>query len=320
MNRQTNNLQVSNLLAVLAWVSGALMSFSATALAVRELAPALGLFDMLAVRAATGMAIVLAAAGLTGQARRVVRPRRLRLHLFRNGCHFLGTYGWSLGLTLLPLAAVFALEFTTPAWVTLLAVLVLRERLTASRLAAVVLGFLGVLVILRPGLEALKPASFIVLAAATCFAITAVATKALTRTEGTLAILFWMNVIQLPLNLVAGHVLAPYVAAARPLQPFAAGHHGLALAVICVTGLSAHWCLTNAYQRGDAILVIPLDFLRLPLIALIGWRLYGEALDAWLFAGAGLIIAGILWNLRSEARAARPSPGPSPAPRPVPEG
>ncbi len=225
----------------------------------------------------------------------------LRLHLARNLVHWGGNYAWSYGVTLLPLAVVFALEFTTPAWVTLLAVLILRERLTASRVAAVALGFLGVLVVLRPGVAALQPASLVVLAAAVMFALTAVATKALTRTESVLSILFWMNLIQLPLNLVAGRIFP-----AVPAHAFE-GHHALALAILCIAGLTSHWCLTSAYRRGDAILVMPLDFLRIPLIAVLGWRFYGEPLDPWLFVGAGLIVGGIVWNLAAEARRQAPA-------------
>ncbi|TNC16326.1 DMT family transporter [Methylobacterium terricola] len=287
-----------DLVAVVLWMAGALLSFSATAIAVREVAPALGLFDILAVRAAAGVAVV----GVVALVRRRPLPaRRLRLHLARNLVHWGGNYAWSLGVTLLPLAVVFALEFTTPAWVTLLAVLILRERLTASRVAAVVLGFLGVLVVLRPGLAALQPASLVVLLSAILFALTAVATKALTRTESVLSILFWMNLIQLPLNLAAGRIFP-----AAPVHAFE-GRHGLALAVLCIAGLTSHWCLTSAYRRGDAILVMPLDFLRIPLIALLGWRLYGEPLDPWLFLGAALIVGGIVWNLAAEARRQAPA-------------
>lgn len=290
-----------DLAAVVLWMAGALLSFSATAIAVRELAPALGLFDILAARAAAGVAIVGAVALLR---RRPLAARRMRLHLARNLVHWGGNYAWSYGVTLLPLAVVFALEFTTPAWVTLLAVLILRERLTASRVAAVALGFLGVLVVLRPGLAALQPASLVVLAAAVMFALTAVATKALTRTESVLSILFWMNLIQLPLNLVAGRLFP-----ALPAHAFE-GHHAVALAVLCIAGLTSHWCLTSAYRRGDAILVMPLDFLRIPLIAVLGWRFYGEPLDPWLFVGAGLIVGGIVWNLAAEARRQAPAAQP----------
>jgi drug/metabolite transporter (DMT)-like permease len=81
-------------------------------------------------------------------------------------------------------------------------------------------------------------------------------------------------------------------------------HELPALAGLGIAGLSAHYCLSNAFRAGDASLVVPLDFLRIPLIAVVGWWLYGEPLDLFVFAGAGLIILGLLWNLRSEARIA----------------
>src|SRR5215207_6362908 len=184
-------------------MAGALVSFSATAVAVRALARTLALFEILALRNAAGIAILVALALALPQPalRASVRPRRLPLHLTRNLIHFAATYAWALGVTLLPIATVFALEFTAPAWVALLAVLFLHERMTATRAASIGLGFAGVLVVLRPGLETVQAGAGVVLAAALGFAATAIATKTLTATETTFSILLWMNLIQLPLNL-----------------------------------------------------------------------------------------------------------------------
>jgi drug/metabolite transporter (DMT)-like permease len=66
--------------------------------------------------------------------------------------------------------------------------------------------------------------------------------------------------------------------------------------------VSAHFCLTNAFRAGDASVVVPLDFLRMPLIAVVGWLVYDEAFDPYVFLGAGLIVAGVLWNLQAELR------------------
>lgn len=281
-----------NVLAAVVWMIGALISFSATAVGVRELAKELSVFEILTLRNAAGALILLALAAPQRALRRTLWPRRLPLHLLRNVVHFAATYGWTLGLTLLPLATVFAIEFTTPAWVALLAVVFLRERMTASRLVAIVLGFAGVLVILRPGIEALQATGLLVLAAAVGFAVTTIATKRLTATESTFSILLWMNLIQLPLNTFG---------TAPAFWTRLDSAQALPLAGVCLGGLGSHYCLTNAFRHGDAIMVVPLDFLRLPLIALVGWRLYGEALDPFLFVGAALILAGILWNLHAEA-------------------
>jgi drug/metabolite transporter (DMT)-like permease len=282
-----------NLLAVVAWMSGALLAFSATAVAVRALAPAFSVFEMLAMRNAAGVAILLALAGFKPELRAGLKPRRFSLHLARNVLHFAGTDGWAFSLTLLPLATVFALEFTTPAWVALLAIPLLQERMTWGRFVAVVLGFAGVLIILRPGVETLQPASLLMLGVAFSFALVAIMTKRLTRTESTFSILFFMNLLQLPMNL-AGVSRAFWLA----IQPA----HILPLVGICAGGLLSHYCLTNAYRRGDATMVVPLDFMRIPLIAFVGWQLYGEPLDPYVFLGSGSIVVGLLYSLNREAK------------------
>jgi drug/metabolite transporter (DMT)-like permease len=285
-----------NLAAVVLWMAGALLSFSATAVSVRALSRTLGTFEILALRNAAGVAILLSAALVNPALRADMRPHALGMHVLRNGVHFAATYAWTLGVVLLPLATVFALEFTAPAWVGLFAVLLLRERMTAPRFVAIALGFAGVLVILRPGLGTLEPASFIVLGAALGFALTAIATKKLTATDTTAAILLAMNVIPLPLNVLGLR---------EGFWPRLAEADALPLAGICLGGLLSHLCLTNAYRHGDAILVVPLDFLRIPLIAVVAWSLYGEPLDPFVLAGSVVIISGILWSLRAEARPAR---------------
>jgi drug/metabolite transporter (DMT)-like permease len=250
---------------------------------------------MLAVRNAAGVLILLVLALLKPELRSGLKPRRFSLHLARNVLHFLGTDGWAFGLTLLPLATVFAIEFTTPAWVALLAIPLLKERMTRGRLVAIVLGFIGILVILRPGLETLQPASFLMLGVAFSFALVAIMTKRLTMTESTFSILFFMNLLQLPMNL-AGVSRAFWL----DVQP----SHVLALVGISVGGLLSHYCLTNAYRRGDATMVVPLDFMRIPLIAFVGWQFYGEPLDPYVFLGSGIIIMGLLYSLHREAKSA----------------
>jgi drug/metabolite transporter (DMT)-like permease len=208
---------------------------------------------------------------------------------------------WALAVTLLPFATVFALEFTTPAWVALLAALFLHERLTASRAGSVVLGFLGVVIIVRPGLASFQPMALLVLFAALTFAISLIVTKKLTGQVSTFTVIFWMNAIQLPIALAYPAFVA--TSGGPSLFVFRLGVDSLLpLIVLGIVGLTSHFCLTNAFRSGDATVVVPLDFLRIPLIALIGWLFYGEALDAFVFAGAVLIICGVLWNLRAEAR------------------
>jgi drug/metabolite transporter (DMT)-like permease len=281
-----------NIVRVVLWMSGALLLFSAMAVSVRVLAATLGVMEILALRAGLGLMVMAPLAALRADLRATINCRHLPLQLLRNTVHLGASYLWATSLLLIPLATAFALEFTTPAWTLLLAAPVLGERLTASRIGAVVFGLLGVLVILRPGLATFQPGALLTLVAAFGLAIALIATKKLTRTESTFAIVFWMMLIQLPLALAGSDPL--FVTKLNQGQvPAVIG--------IGVPGLLSHYCLTNAFRAGDAGVVVPLDFMRIPLIAVIGWWLYGERLDVFVFLGAGLIITGVLWNLRSEA-------------------
>jgi len=230
-----------------------------------------------------------------------VRFHRMPLQGLRNLVHFGSQICWTLAITLLPFATVFALEFTTPAWVALLAALILRERMTKSRAGSVVLGFLGVLIIVRPGMASFQPSALLVLFAAFTFAISLIVTKQLTNRVSTFAVVFWMNAIQLPMTLAWPSFVA--ATGGPSLFIFRLGTDLLIPTLaLSIGGLTSHYCLTQAFRSGDATVVVPLDFLRIPLIALVGWMFYGEVLDGFVFAGAGLIICGVLWNLFAESR------------------
>jgi drug/metabolite transporter (DMT)-like permease len=274
------------------WMTGSLLSFSIAAVSVRALAKSLSAFEIMSIRSASGLLFLTLLAVLQPKLRKTLAPRRMGLHALRNSIHFGSQISWTLAVTWLPLATVFALEFTMPAWVALLAVVVLGERLTRSRVGSIALCFLGVLLIVQPGHGDFRPEVLVALAAAVAMAITLTITKKLTATESTFAILFWMNLMQLPMNLAGSDpafVLRLDASMALPM------------AGIAIAGLSTHYCLTNAFRHGDASVVMPLDFLRVPFIAFVGWFLYAEPLQSLVFAGAALIIGGVFWNLRAEA-------------------
>jgi drug/metabolite transporter (DMT)-like permease len=275
------------------WMTGTLLSFTTVAVSVRALAGALSAFEMNGVRSAFGVAVMLTLLVARPALRHDLSLRRLRLHAVRNTLHFASQIGWTIAVTLLPLATVFALEFTMPAWVALFAVLALGERMTWVRVGSLVICFIGVLIIVRPGLGGFQPAALIALGTALAFALVAICTKKLISTESTFAILFWMNLMQLPMNFAGSDPLF-----VTRLEWWMA----LPLLGIGIAGLSTHFCLTNAFRHGDASVVVPLDFLRVPFIAAVGALFYAEPLDGLVFAGGGLILAGIAWNLRAEAR------------------
>ena len=275
------------------WMGGAILSFTAMAVAGRAVQTELDTFELMLYRSLIGVVIVLAISSAAGT-RGTIRLRRMGLHTARNLSHFLGQNCWFYAITVAPLAQVIALEFTSPLWIVLLAPLVLGERLTATRLVAVCGGLVGVMLVAQPWVGAPGPGLVFGALAAVGFAGSAILTKLLVRTESLTAILFWLTVMQS----VFGLVMAGWdgeVAVPGPAILWAVG-------AVSVAGLTAHTCLTSALRIAPASVVMPLDFLRLPLIALVGVALYGERLDPWLVAGAALILGANWVNLRSEAR------------------
>jgi drug/metabolite transporter (DMT)-like permease len=284
-------MPLSPTLKAAVWMSGALFSFVALALAGRELGSGMGVAQIQVFRSAVGVVVVGAVAWRAGW--RTVSPRSFGVHLVRNVVHFAGQLGWFYGLTVIPFAQVFSIEFTAPIWTAIFAVLILGERMTRPRLLAIALGLAGVLVILRPGLGIVSPAALAVLGGAVCFGLSHTLVKRLTRDNTALGILFSMTVLQLPMGFVLA--LPDWTWPATPVA-------WMWTLTVGLTALSAHFCIAKAMAHADATVVVPMDFLRLPLVTAVGLLAYGETVDLWLLAGAGLILAGILQNLHAERR------------------
>lgn len=270
------------------WMVGAIVSFSVMAIAGREAGLTLDTFEIMTYRSLVGVVIVVAILTITGRWRRVQR-QRLGVHLLRNTCHFTGQNLWFLAVTMVPLAQVFALEFTSPMWVIILSPLLLGEALTRRRMLAVVLGFGGILIVARP-----SPATVdsYILAAAACaifFALTTILTKRLTRHEDTSSILFWLTTMQLVMGLVAAGWDGDIALPDASTLPW--------LVLIGLAGLTAHFCLTTALSLAPASVVVPVDFARLPAIAVLGMVLYNEALDVWVLGGAAVICLANYLNI-----------------------
>ncbi|MCK0163012.1 DMT family transporter [Marinobacter sp. S6332] len=276
---------------VVLWMLGTLVSFCLMAIGARELSGDVSVFQMLFFRSLVGL-LCISAIVLFAKRRVSFKTERLVLHGFRNIFHFAGQFGWFLGIGLLPLAEVFALEFTVPIWTLLIAALALNERVTVRKLAAVFLGILGVLVIVQPGYAIVDPASFIVLGAAICYAITHTCTKSLSTSESALSILFYMCVIQLPIGLVLS----------LPSWVWPVGDQWRWLLVVGLTALSAHYCMAKAMLFAEVTTVVTIDFLRLPLIAMVGVLLYQEPFELSLMVGGFLMVAGNFLSLKRKAR------------------
>jgi drug/metabolite transporter (DMT)-like permease len=271
-------------------MAGTLLSFCAMAIAVRELLATYGTFQILFLRAAVGLLIVVAVLPRSGLL--ALRTRRLRVHVVRNVLHFGGQLAWVHAISALALATVFAIEFTMPVWTAVLATLLLGERIDRGRAVMLACGLAGILIILRPGLEVVQPGALVMLLGSLFYASTMIATKQLSGSDTPLALLFYMSLLQLPLALVPA--LPAWVTPAPKELPW----------ILClgIAGLTAHYCMTRAYRLADVTLVVPLDFLRLPLIAVVGRLFYAEPLQPAVLAGAAVIFAGIYYSVRRESR------------------
>lgn len=277
------------------WMMGSVVSFSLMAIAARNVSHVHDSFEVLMFRSAFGFVLVVVVGFATGRLHEVT-TQRLPGHFLRNIVHFTGQNLWFIALTLIPLAQVFALEFTSPIWVILLSPIFLAERLTPMRLGAAALGFAGILIVTHPSVGSGGPVlSWGVLAgagAAVCFAAVSIMTKRLTRGISVIGILFWLTFMQFWFGLIAagyyGHITWP----TAQTWPW--------LALIGVCGVAAHLSLTTALSLAPAGFVVPIDFLRLPLIAVIGALFYAEPFDPYVLAGGAVIFAGILLNIRAQ--------------------
>ncbi|MBB6520839.1 drug/metabolite transporter (DMT)-like permease [Pseudoteredinibacter isoporae] len=263
-----------------------LISFCLLAIGARELSGQVGVFQTLFFRSLIGAGLLFAIICYRGQLKQL-KTERLPMHGLRSIFHFGAQYGWFLGIALLPLAEVFALEFTAPFWTAILAAVFLKERLSVQRIVAILAGLLGVFIIVQPGSEIFNPASLIVLAAAVGFAVAFISTKALTSTETPLTILFYMCLLQMPMGLLLAW------------SDWAAvdGRNMWIIVLISLAALSAHYCLNQALKLADVTLVVTLDFLRLPLIGAVGVIFYQEPFTLALIVGGLCMLLGNIANV-----------------------
>lgn len=273
------------------WMLGSVGAFSTMAVAGKEVSAVHDSFEIMTLRSAVGLPLVLAIARATGQMDQI-KVQRFGGHLLRNVMHFTGQNLWFFALTLIPLAQLFAIEFTSPIWVILLSPLILGEKLTAPRLISALLGFIGILIVTRPDMANLNIGVLAAAGAAIFFAATNIATKRLTRGQSIITIMFWLTLMQFCFGLIAtfydGQVSWP----TQTTLPW--------LVLIGLCGVVAHYSLTSALSLAPASYVVPIDFLRLPLIAAVGALAYAEPLDPFVLGGGVVIFLGIWISVRAE--------------------
>ncbi len=272
---------------------GTVVSFTLMAISGRAILLDLDTFELMLYRSVIGWMIVSLLILRSNRGFSQLRSGMHGQHFLRSAVHYIGQNLWFFAIATIPLAQLIALEFTNPLWVALLAPLLLGERLTRQKLMIVFLGFIGVLIVARPGAEPINLGHVAGLVAALAFALTNILTRKITRTDSVLGLLFWMTLSQAVFSLflsLPGGIPWPDA----QLWPW--------MIIMGITGLSAHFCLSQALTLAPATTVAPMDFIRLPISAGVGVWLYQEPLLSTVFIGGGIILLANYLNLVVKAK------------------
>ena len=289
-----------------AWMIASCVFFTALTGLIRHLSATLDPLEIVFFRNLFGLIVMLPWLMRLGLG--ALRTRRLRLYGFRALIGLTAMIAWFTAVSRMNLADAVALSFTAPLFATVVAIFLLAEVVRLRRWAAVIAGFVGAMVILRPGFAAIPPEALLVLLSATMMGLSVCLVKLLARTEPVGPIVFYMVLILTPASLIP----ALFVWRTPGLDEFA---WLLALGVAATLG---HICMTRAFTMADATAVLPFDFVRLPLIALLGWVAFGQALDVWTGVGAAIIIAASVYIAHREAVHRRTLTTPPPRPDALP--
>jgi drug/metabolite transporter (DMT)-like permease len=276
------------------WALGAMGCFTAMIVMIRYVSDVLTALDIAFYRAVVSVLVMLPVIFRGGMARGLglLKTKRPGLMIARGALTYLALVAWIYAVANMVLADAVALNATIPLWTVILAAVALRERVPLQRWLVIMVGFAGALVILRPGFAEITIAAVAALVSAFFYGSTSVVSKALTRSERTGAIVFYTNL-----------TLAVVSATPALIWWNPPGWKELPLVIgIGVTGALAHVCITQAYRHGDASFVAPFDFVRLVLITLAGYLLFGEAVSIFVWIGAALVIGSTVYLARVESR------------------
>jgi drug/metabolite transporter (DMT)-like permease len=277
-------MALSPVLQGMLWMIASTASFSAMIIAVRFLSETIPPFEQVLLRSVIGLAITLPTViVVAGQALKTFRPNRLgRLYAMRAFCTFTGVSAWFFAIAAMPLAEAVALHFTLPVFGLILSALILREHVTHHRWVTVGIGFLGVLIILRPGIAIFDYMALAVFLSAIGYAGGDICTKMLSRTEPSRLIVLNLNIWLI--------VFAAIPSAMDWYTPTLADLP--MILVMGVTAWAAHMCLAQAMKCADASIVIPMEFIRLPITAFSAYFFFAEVPGIWAMIGAAVIFFG----------------------------
>ena len=271
------------------WMIGGVFCLTSMAIAGKEISLQIDTFEILFFRSVIGVCIILFFL-VKKNLLHEINLKEIRTHLKRNLAHFIGQNLWLYALASITLAEVTSLEFTMPIWIVFFSYLMLNEKLDKYKIISVCIGFVGVMITVRPDIETLNLGLIAAAISAIVFALTNIYTRKLTRTESTLTILFFLTSMQLVFGLITslldGQLDIP------------TNENIIWIVTIGFAGLGAHYCITTALSLAPPTVVAPIDLLRLPIVVLIGVFFYSEQGDIFIYFGASLIIFANWLNLK----------------------
>ncbi|HET8860265.1 MAG TPA: DMT family transporter [Marivirga sp.] len=261
------------------WMLISVISFCVMTIGIKEMSNSINSFQIIFFRSLIGLLTILI----------FFKNKLSRLtysiineHLFRNIFHLIGQYGYIIGIIYLSLAEVTAIEFSVPIWILIIASVFLKEKMTTSKILSIVLGFVGVLIIIRPGFGLINTKSIIVLLSAISYAIAHASTKKLTKKYKPLDIVFIMCLIQIPISfgLTLTEINLPNI------RDFSF------LLIVGISAIAAHFTMAKAMTDDDISSIISIDYFRLPILIILGILLYNENFNAIYLIGGTLIFIG----------------------------
>ncbi len=287
--------QLSDTAAAIAIMLVAMMCFSAMNIAIRILAKTMPSTEMVLLRNLVSLGVIIVWETLRTRARPTFPTTRIKGHFWRASVGIVAMELWFHAVTLLPLTLATALSFTTPIFSTIFAIIFLGEKAGLRRWSAIAIGFLGVLIILRPGTGSIGADALFVIASSMMMAVAGVLVKTLSRTEKPETIVFYMALFMVPWSAPLA-IMNWHGVTARELW---------LLLWVAITSTGAHLLMARAYKRADMVLLMPFDFSRLVFTALMAYVIFGETLDSATVTGSLIIVASTVYIAHREARLRR---------------
>lgn len=281
----------SSTLAGILFMLTAMWCFSCMNIAIRALVEFMPSTQMVFLRNVVSLIAIALWILVSQRGFSSLKTVRIKGHFWRAAVGIIAMEMWFYSLSVLPLTLATALSFTTPIFATILAITMLGEKAGWRRWVAIIMGFIGVLIIIRPGHEVLHIGAFVVLGSSAFMALAGTLVKTLTRTERSETIVFYMALFMIPLS------FPPAIPQWQPVHNDAWG----LLVVVAVFSTAAHLMLTRAFRRADMVVLVPFDYTRLVFTAILAYIFFGEVMGAYTVIGAAVIMCSSLYIAHREA-------------------